>query len=167
MLESADTRADINRPSGRFGFTRVSALSVSKLRHTALASHKTLVTPETPTGWGSRYHFAATRSTTALISHSNLTIKQSEQSNNSPPRLVRLKASVTVVKPSNPRSYNCRRDSPLFHSHPTPPPPSPTKRIPSAKTSPQARQATPRSTPSHSIVPFATPSRTVPGRQRV
>ena len=60
-----------NRPSGRFGFARVSALSVSKLRHTALASHKTLVTPETPTDWGSRYHFAAAHYQNANPSQDN------------------------------------------------------------------------------------------------
>ena len=100
MLESADTRADINRPSGRFGFARVSALSVSKLRHTALASPKTLVTPETPTGWGSRYHFAAAHFPTAIHSPNNQSHRR---------RLARPKASVTVVKPPNPRSYNCRQ----------------------------------------------------------
>ena len=39
-----------------------------------------LFAPETPRGCGSRYHFAAARSTTALISHSNPTSEQSEQS---------------------------------------------------------------------------------------
>ena len=35
----------LNRPPGRFGFTRVSVKSVSNLRRTALVSHKTPVAP--------------------------------------------------------------------------------------------------------------------------
>ena len=39
MLEPADTRADINRPSGRFGFASVSAFSVSNRRGDRPHSH--------------------------------------------------------------------------------------------------------------------------------
>ena len=46
MLESADACADINRPSGRFGFARVSATSVSESIRVVLVKHKKLVAPK-------------------------------------------------------------------------------------------------------------------------
>ena len=47
-VESAGRRRlrGLNRPPGRFGFTRVSVKSVSNLRRTALVSHKTPVAPQ-------------------------------------------------------------------------------------------------------------------------